>query len=486
MLDAYAPDRVRAAESRLMEQLPEGELMGRAAAGLAEVCRARLAERSGTSVVALVGPGNNGGDALYAVAHLAEAGLDCVALQGDWDVHLGGLAAATAAGVHMLRGDAEGQAAALAGADLVVDGVLGIGGRPGLPSEAVAWVDAIPESAYVVAVDLPSGQDPAGEHASDQGVFADETVTFGVPKPVHLLPATELAVGRLTVVDIGLTLERAGDVQRLGHDDVALLWPRPGSTDDKYSRGVLGVVAGSEDYTGAAVLCCTAAVGAGLGMLRYVGPPTPVSLVRAAVPEAVIGVGRVQAWVVGPGIDATSDNDSARAQLDAAREALASDLPVLVDAGGLDLVEGPRGAPTLLTPHAGELARLLSRLTGTEVTRAQVSSAPLATARRAADLTSATILLKGATTLVVSPTSADLPVRSQNDAPPWLATAGAGDVLAGLCGALLAAGLSPLDAGSLGALVHGVAADRANPGGPLRALAVAHGIPATVAHLLTR
>ncbi|MGZ6741030.1 MAG: bifunctional ADP-dependent NAD(P)H-hydrate dehydratase/NAD(P)H-hydrate epimerase [Nocardioides sp.] len=469
-----------------MEQLPEGELMGRASAGLAEVCRARLVERGGTSVVALVGPGNNGGDALYAVAHLAEAGLDCVVLQGDWNVHQGGLAAAAAAGVRVLRGDAEGQAAALAGADLVVDGVLGIGGRPGLPSEAVAWVDAIPESAYVVAVDLPSGQDPAGEHASDQGVFADETVTFGVPKPVHLLPATELAVGRLTVVDIGLTLERAGDVQRLGHDDVALLWPRPGSTDDKYSRGVLGVVAGSEDYTGAAVLCCTAAVGAGLGMLRYVGPPTPVSLVRAAVPEAVIGVGRVQAWVVGPGIDATSDTDSARAQLDAAREALASDLPVLVDAGGLDLVEGHREGPTLLTPHAGELARLLSRLTGTEVTRDQVSSGPLANARRAADLTGATILLKGATTLVVPPTSAGLPVRSQNDAPPWLATAGAGDVLAGLCGALLAAGLSPLDAGSLGALVHGVAADRANPGGPLRALAVAHGIPATVAHLLTR
>lgn len=485
MLDAYSADRVRAAEAQLMERLPDGELMARAAAGLAEVCRARLGERGGTSVAALVGPGNNGGDALYAVAHLAEAGFDSVALQGDWDAHTGGLAAATAAGVRVLRAD-EPWRDALASADLVVDGVLGIGGRPGLPEEAVAWVDAIPDSAYVVAVDLPSGQDPAGEHASDRGVFADETVTFGVAKPVHLLPATELAVGRLTIVDIGLGLDSAGDVQRLGHDDVAQLWPSPRSTDDKYSRGVLGVIAGSEDYTGAAVLCCTAAVGAGLGMLRYVGPPTPVSLVRSAVPEAVVGVGRVQAWVVGPGIDAASDADSAQAQLDAGRQALASDLPVLVDAGGLDLVEGRREAPTLLTPHAGELARLLGRLTGTEVTRAEVSDEPLSSARRAADLTGATILLKGATTLVVPPTDTGLPVRSQSDAPPWLATAGAGDVLAGLCGALLAAGLSPLDAGSLGALVHGVAADRANPGGPLRALAVAHGIPGTVAHLLTR
>jgi NAD(P)H-hydrate repair Nnr-like enzyme with NAD(P)H-hydrate dehydratase domain len=102
-------------------------------------------------------------------------------------------------------------------------------------------------------------------------------------------------------------------------------------------------------------------------------------------------------------------------------------------------------------------------------------------ARRAADLTGATVLLKGATTLVVPPTATGLAVRSQNDAPPWLATAGAGDVLAGVCGALLAAGLTPRDAGSLGALVHGVAADRANPGGPVRALAVAHGIPGAVA-----
>jgi hydroxyethylthiazole kinase-like uncharacterized protein yjeF len=273
---------------------------------------------------------------------------------------------------------------------------------------------------------------------------------------------------------------------RLDFADVARLWPVPTATDDKYSRGVLGVVAGGEDYTGAAVLCCTAAVGAGLGMLRYVGTSAPTGLVRAAVPEAVHGDGRVQAWVVGPGLDTASRARGSKAQLDVARAALDSDLPVLVDAGGLDLVAGPRDAPTQLTPHAGEQPRLLTRLEGAETTRSHVAADPLGHARRAADLTGATILLKGATTLVVPPTASGLPVRSQNDAPPWLATAGAGDVLAGVCGALLAAGLSPLDAGSLGALVHGVAADRANPGGPVRALAVAHGIPETVAHLLVR
>jgi hydroxyethylthiazole kinase-like uncharacterized protein yjeF len=484
VLAAWSVQRVRAAEEALMADLPDGELMARAAEGLAEVCLARLRASGGSRVVVLAGAGNNGADALYAAVRLASEGFDCVALQGDWPLAIGDVASWGEQGVEVVGPDGD-WAGPLAGADLVVDGVLGIGGRPGLPDAAQAWVDAVPDAAYVVAVDLPSGQDPAGREAAD-GVFADETVTFGVAKPVHLLPASEPAVGRLTVIDIGLTVDGVPDVERLDFADVPALWPVPGASDDKYSRGVLGVVAGGEDYTGAALLCCTAAVGAGLGMLRYVGTPTPTALLRAAVPEAVHGDGRVQAWVVGPGLDVHSRAKGAKAQLDVARAALASDLPVLVDAGGLDLVEGPRGGPTLLTPHAGELARLLTRLTGNDITREGVQADPLGHARQVADRTGATVLLKGATTLVVPPTGADLPVRSQNDAPPWLATAGAGDVLAGVCGALLASGLTPLDAGSLGALVHGVAADLANPGGPVRALAVAHGIPGAVAHLLAR
>lgn len=488
MLRAFSAARVRAAEEAVMADLPEGELMARAAEGLAEVCRARLASSGGSRVVVLAGAGNNGADALYAAGRLADEGFDCVALQGDWDLAIGDAASWGASGVVVL-GPSDDWASALTAADLVVDGVLGIGGRPGLPALAAQWVDLVPTDAYVVAVDLPSGQDPAGRQGSDTGVFADETVTFGVAKPVHLLPASEAAVGRLTIVDIGLSLGRdddPADVERLDFADVARLWPVPGASDDKYSRGVLGVVAGGEDYTGAPLLCCTAAVGAGLGMLRYVGTPTPTALVRAEVPEAVHGDGRVQAWVVGPGLDTRSRATGSKAQLDVAHTAMASELPVLVDAGGLDLVDGPRPGPTLLTPHAGELARLVSRLTGEETTREAVQSDPLGHARQVADLTGATVLLKGATTLVVPPTTAGLPVRSQNDAPPWLATAGAGDVLAGVCGALLASGLSPLDAGSLGALVHGVAADLANPGGPVRALAVAHAIPGAVAHLLAR
>lgn len=489
MIEAWGPDEVRAAEAALMQTLPEGELMARASAGLAEVAAARLEESGGNRVVALVGPGNNGGDALYAAAHLAGHGFAVAAVRADWPVHEGGLAAARGAGV-LVAGPGEEAGddwqALLAEADLVLDGVLGIGGRTGLPEPAQPWVDAVPDDAYVLAVDLPSGQDPAGATVVPDAVFADETVTFGVAKPVHLLPATEPSVGRLTVVDIGLELDAPAAVQRVTRDDVPRLWPVPTAGDDKYSRGVLGVVAGGEQYTGAALLCCTAAVCSGVGMVRYVGPPTPTGLVRATVPEAVTGEGQVQAWVVGPGLDAKATGEPAERQLEVAGRALASDLPVLVDAGGLDLVWGRRMAPTLLTPHAGELARLLSRLTDREVSREQVQAAPVEHAREAADLTGATVLLKGSTTLVVPPSQSGLAVRSQNDAPAWLATAGAGDVLAGLAGTLLAAGLDPLTAGSLAALVHGVAADDANPGGPVRAMAVAHGIPGTVAALLAR
>ncbi|TQM64111.1 bifunctional ADP-dependent NAD(P)H-hydrate dehydratase/NAD(P)H-hydrate epimerase [Humibacillus xanthopallidus] len=496
MIRAHSVETVRAAEAQAMAGLPEGELMQRAAGGLAEVAAARLEDSEGSTVVGLVGSGDNGGDTLYAVAELADAGYACavvVLADGGRDaLRQEALETAEDAGtiVHVAADDEEAATQVVAEADLVLDGIVGIGGRPGLQPRAARLVDAIDDDAWVIAVDVASGLDPSGETGEDDAVWADETVTFSTAKPAHLLPAGEAATGRLTVVDIGLDLSEAvAAVERLDYDDVALLWPVPGAGDDKYSRGVLGVVAGSEAYPGAAVLTTTAAAEAGVGMLRYVGSPTPVGLVHAAVPEAVIGTGQVQAWAVGPGLPAEEPEPSGHSQLAAARVALASDLPVVVDAGGLELVDGPRPAPTVLTPHAGELARLLTRLgqgsagSAPEVTTDDVGADPLAHARRLADLTGATVLLKGATTLVVTPGH---PVRSQADAPPWLATAGAGDVLTGVIGALLAAGLEPHDAASLGALVHGVAADRVSGGGPLRALAVAHGIRPTVRDLLAR
>jgi len=491
MIRAYSVSSVRDAEAAAMAGLEEGELMSRAASGLAAVASARLGGPGGRRVVALVGAGNNGGDALYAAALLAQDGAAVMVLKFEESVHEGGLGAARDAGAVVLNAigvhaDPRSEvSSALGRAELVIDGIVGIGGRPGLSPEIDDLLREVSDTAYVLAVDLPSGTDPEGQVAAQSCVFADETVTFIVPKPVHLLPATEPAVGRLTVVDIGVEISGPPVVERITHDDVSWLWPRPGPDDDKYSRGVLGVVAGGENYTGAALLAVTSAVCSGVGMVRYVGPPTPTLLVRSQVPEAVIGEGEVQAWLIGPGVDVADGSDEGLAQCAAAQSALDSGLPCVVDAGGLELIVEPRSTPTLLTPHAGELARLLSRLDG-PVDRATVAAAPLVHARRLADLTDCTVLLKGATTLVVSPASSGLPVRAQADAPSWLATAGSGDVLAGLAGTLLASGLSPLDSGSLAALAHGLAADAANPGGPVRALAVAQAIPGVVAVLLAR
>src|SRR5690606_19348335 len=246
----------------------------------------------------------------------------------------------------------------LAEADIVLDGMLGIGARRGLRGAMAALADGIDDHSYVVAVDLPSGTDPEGLVPAAAAVHADETVTFGIAKPVHLLPGTEPSVGRLTVVDIGVPEPERPAGDGVTPDDVAGRWPVPGPADDKYSRGVLGVVAGSDHYPGAAVLVCSAAVGAGAGMVRYVGPDEPRRLVLAACPEVVPGPGRVQAWVVGPGVP--PDDEEQRA---AVRAALLEGVPVVADAGALDVVAelaasgGLPGAPLLLTPHAREPAR---------------------------------------------------------------------------------------------------------------------------------
>ena len=311
-------------------------------------------------MVVLAGSGGNGGDALYAAAELAgdDEVAGVVAVAAGAHLHPGALEAARGAGVDVLdvsgvseadlegRGADSGDAApgrrdalddalgALDEADVVVDGLYGIGGRPGLTGVAARLVEGIGPEAYVVAVDLPSGADPSGLRvvgADQDAVFADETVTFGLPKPVHVLAGAP-ACGLLTVVDIGLSTDAAPVAESLGRDDVADLWPVPGPSDDKYARGVVGVVAGGENYTGAPVLAVTAAVCAGAGMVRYVGPQTPARIVRERVPEAVHGVGRVQAWVMGSGTDAAERDAAETAAL---RGILSGEVPVVVDAGAL-------------------------------------------------------------------------------------------------------------------------------------------------------
>lgn len=277
----------------------------------------------------------------------------------------------------------------------------------------------------------------------------------------------------------------------------------PTASDDKYSRGVLGVRTGSERYPGAAVLGVEAAHRTGLGMVRYLGPERPTALVLARRPETVTADGRVQAWLIGSGTDAS---ERRAAETRALRDLLAGEVPVVVDAGALDLVaDAPGGAPwrapVVVTPHDRELARLRDAaglpavdLTGPGVDR---TAAAVDTARALG----VTVLLKGARTVVATPAGV---ARTVTSPTPWLATAGTGDVLGGILGALVAGAAgaaeageeaSALDVEALGALaataalVHGraaAAASAARAGGPITALDVAEAVASVIGALLHR
>ncbi|KUN26393.1 bifunctional ADP-dependent (S)-NAD(P)H-hydrate dehydratase/NAD(P)H-hydrate epimerase [Streptomyces antibioticus] len=460
MRTAYSVETVRAAERELMARLPEGTLMQRAVAGLAAACADLLGRVYGSRVVLLVGSGDNGGDALYAGARLARRGAGVSAVLLDPErAHAGGLAALRRAGGSVVPAGRAEQV--ILRADLVLDGIVGIGGKGGLRADAAALVAVVERSrAAVVAVDLPSGVDADSGQVRGEAVRADLTVTFGTHKPGLLIdPAREYA-GVVRLVDIGLSLPGEAEIEALQHADVAGLLPVPGAESDKYRRGVVGIAAGSARYPGAAVLAVAGALRGGAGAVRYVGPAGDAVIAR--FPETLVSdqgpakAGRVQAWVVGPG----AGDDAA-----SVAEVLEAEVPVLIDADGLrladrDAVRG-RGAPTLMTPHAGEAAALLG------VAREEVEGARLESVRELAGRYGATVLLKGSTTLVAD--SGGGAVRVNPTGTGWLATAGSGDVLSGLTGSLLAAGLSALDAGSVGAYLHGLAGRFASDGGPVGA-----------------
>jgi hydroxyethylthiazole kinase-like uncharacterized protein yjeF len=467
----------------------------------------------GSRVVVLAGSGDNGGDALYAGARLAARGAVVTAVAAAPRVHPGGAAALIASGGRLIdasRQPADEPPAAtpspaadratpspapaspaaatpspaaatpspaaatpspaadrvIAAADLIVDGLLGIGGRGGLREPAASLAAAARRSrGLVVAVDLPSGIDADTGEAAGAAIQADVTVTFGTLKPGLLIDPGASHAGVVELVDIGLQPHLGPpDVAAPQAADVAAWLPRPSAESDKYRRGVLGIVAGSDRFTGAAQLSVGGAIRGGAGMVRLVSAETAVAVVRQHWPEAVIttispgqnaaqlieAAGRVQAWVAGPGM---GTDDAAAERLAAV---LATDLPVLVDADGITLLAAHRellrrAAPTLITPHAGELARLLG------ADRADVEAHRLRFATQAAEELGCTVLLKGSTTVVARAEPAR-EVLVNSTGTSWLATAGSGDVLSGLAGALLAQGLDPPRAAAAAAYLHGMAA----------------------------
>jgi hydroxyethylthiazole kinase-like uncharacterized protein yjeF len=449
----YSVAEIRAAEDAAYTSLPPGTLMDRAATALATRCAALLGRVYGARVALLIGAGNNGGDALFAGALLAQRGARVIALLLDpTRAHADGLLALDRAGGRVAPADP----ALLADADLVVDGIVGIGGRGGLRPDAAALAD-VSADLLTVAVDVPSGVNADTGAVTGAAVRADVTVTFGALKTGLLVGAAVEYCGEVDLVDIGLDLP-AARTSVLEAVDVHALLPQPRAEDDKYTRGVVGVVAGSPQYGGAGVLATGGALAGGAGMVRYLGGAPDA--VRARYPEVVVHSDvrpkdvRVQSWIVGPGMG-TDD-----AALGLVRDVLATDVPVIVDADALTLVAQhrdlvtSRSAPTVLTPHDREFARI-----------AEPPSADdrLGSVRRAAAELRATVLLKGNATLIAD---SDGTAFANPTGTPWLGTAGSGDVLSGLVGALLASGMPARLAAATGAYVHGVAGQLAAAGGP--------------------
>jgi hydroxyethylthiazole kinase-like uncharacterized protein yjeF len=484
MRQAWRVADVRAAEKTLMATLPDGTLMQRAAAGLARRCLLLLGETGGVygaRVLLLVGSGDNGGDTLYAGARLAERGAQVRALLLTPErVHLAGLAALRRAGGFTV-GDLPDRA------DLVLDGIVGIGASGGLRPDAAAIVARLGalrgrtgRRAVVVAVDVPSGVAVDTGDLPGDAVDADVTVTFGCLKPAHVVGAAATRAGHVELVDIGLRpVLRADPAVRIPDAaDVADWWPRPGPESDKYSRGVVGVATGSAQYPGAALLSVRGALAGPTGMVRFAGS-AHAEVVRAhpsvVVAPKVADAGRVQAWVCGSGL---GTDEGARTEL---RSVLATSLPVLLDADALTLlVDGQhaddlrRDAPLVVTPHDGEFARLAGEAPGADRVNA---------ACRLAAWLNAVVLLKGDRTIVATP-AGEAWVNPTGS--PALATAGSGDVLAGLLGSLLAAGLAPQRAAVAAAYVHGLAGRRAAGSGPATSADVAAALRPVLAELLSR
>ncbi|MET3933148.1 NAD(P)H-hydrate epimerase [Arthrobacter sp. OAP107] len=498
MISAYTGTQIREAEKPLLDSGMGAVLMQRAARGMAGAVIAELRRRGrrlyGAGVAVLVGKGNNGGDGLFAAAHLTGRGMRTTAVLASDTAHPDGLAAFRRAGgrVLTLTDATAGELTALAGrADVVIDALLGTGAQGGLRGATAELVAQLAGSTHglVVACDVPSGVDADTGEAGGPVLPADITVTFGGAKAGLLAdPGADFA-GRVVVVPIGIEDSLPWPaLRRLETADLATLLPRPARRAHKYSRGVLGVVAGSPAYPGAAVLACRGALAAGVGMVRYVGPPEVADLIRHSCPEVVCSTGtvaetHVQAWLVGSGMDGKDEEEMQRV-----RDAVDSGLPTVADAGALPVLPDVLAPQVVLTPHAGELAALLQRL-GADLDREAVEASTLAAVRRAAGLTEATVLLKGASTLVASPYQ---DFYSQSEGTPWLATAGSGDVLSGIIGALLAqvgsdvgrfraASIDPDERwaaiAAMGASLHGLAGAAAAAGGPLTAGRISDALP---------
>ncbi len=460
MIGIHSVEQVRAAERQYQQRHPDANLMQIAAEKVA--LQALQMSTSGPILVA-VGPGNNGGDGLYAARFLARAGRQVSLWLISGHGHPGGLVATRQVGIRTL--DELAVLRVLPDVSLVIDAMTGIGGRAGLPRRVEWFAEACQTLAIpVLSVDLPSGLAADDHHRPESCMQATRTVTFAAPKLCHVAQPAASFCGEVEVADIGLRMPDS-DINQMQRVDVARWWPWPTPYADKYSRGVLGIDAGSQGFPGAAVLSATGAVYSGAGMVRFTGPSRPAEVISHRLPSVTLGPGRVQAWMAGCGWGEESSAERLAPILE-------SGLPAVIDAEALEHLPARLPAGWLLTPHAGELATLLG------ISRQDVVNDPIGAARSAAARWQTTVLLKGSTQYVAEPSGR---ITLAIPGPAWTAQAGSGDVLAGICGTLLAAGLPAWKAAALGASVQALTA--AHKAGPYPAGVVATALPEVIAGL---
>lgn len=416
MLPIVTPEEMAAIDRDAPE--PVEVLIGRAGSAVAHAALRMLGRRYGKRVVVVAGKGNNGNDGRDAATKLRRRGVRVEVVDAA-------------------------SAGALPRSDLVIDSAYGTGfhGDYDAPD---------PRGAPVLAVDIPSGVDGLTGEASDGAVTADATVTFAALKPGVVLQPGRRRAGAIALVDIGLDVSRAS-AHLLDTDDVAARLPQRPAVAHKWQTAVW-IVGGSPGMSGAPTLAARGAQRAGAGYVRLSTPGAlatgPIEAVAVELPSdgwarAVLeDAGRVKAIVVGPGLHGDGTNTSEVRALVAG-----ANVPVVVDGTGLTALgrdwRAPSGAGVVLTPHDGEYAKL---------TGAPPDADRFAAARRLSAASGAVVLLKGPTTIVVDPAGRAL-VSVEGDAR--LATAGTGDVLSGIIGALLAQGVEPFDAAAMGAWLHG-------------------------------
>jgi hydroxyethylthiazole kinase-like uncharacterized protein yjeF len=412
----YSADEMRAAEAGHDVDV----LMERAGRAVAEAVLERLPDAR--RIVGVCGKGANGGDGRIALRLLREAGLDAAESE-DVD-----------------------------GADLVIDALFGTGFRGEPRSDAAALIERVNASdAHVVSVDIPSGVDASTGEVRGAAVEADVTVTFHGLKVGSAVAPGRFRGGDLVLADIGL--QHAETAHRLVTPELLELVPQKTEADTKYSAGAVLVVGGAPGMTGAACLAAEAAFRADAGYVAVAVPAASLSVVETRLLEPVKTtwddlegpLEKADAVAVGPGLGRTNAARALRARM------LAAEKPLVIDADGLFGLEPfERDAPTVLTPHSGELARLLGEES------AWVDAHRLAALARAVDRFRCVVILKGADMLIGAPGE---PVLVSDRGTPALATAGTGDVLTGIVAAFLAKGMDAPLAAAAAAVAHGLAAE---------------------------